>query len=164
MSSYDNLSKRLRYHGGDTEGRMRRDKLVGLQRSLFNSYQAETAILEDGREFKCLINPDKTKGDYDNKMISIPYEDICLNPQESKKQKTTEGIEVIGMKPGDVFTWKETNTHWLVYLEYLHEDAYFRAEIRRCDQQVQVGEKNYWAYIRGPVETSIQWNQKGGVE
>jgi hypothetical protein len=38
------------------------------------------------------------------------------------------------MKPGDVFTWKKTNTHWLVYLQDLEEIAYFRAEIRRCDQ------------------------------
>ena len=37
------------------------------------------------------------------------------------------------MKPGDVFVWKETNTHWLVFLQILNETAYFRSEIRRCD-------------------------------
>jgi len=37
---------------------------------------------------------------------------------------------------GDVFEWKETGTHWLVYLQALEEDAYFRSEIRRCDQEI----------------------------
>jgi len=31
------------------------------------------------------------------------------------------------MKPGDVFTWKETNTHWLAFLQILNEKAYFRS-------------------------------------
>jgi hypothetical protein len=30
--------------------------------------------------------------------------------------KTSEGEMDINIKPGDVFIWKETNTHWLVYL------------------------------------------------
>ena len=68
------------------------------------------------------------------------------------------------MKPGSTFIWKETNTHWLVYLQFLEEDAYFRSEIRRCDQQVKIGQKNYWVYIRGPVETSIEWSQKSSIE
>jgi hypothetical protein len=56
---------------------------------LLYSYQAATAILEDGREFRCLINPDKNKPAYDNKIISIPYKDICLN--KPMVGKTTEG-------------------------------------------------------------------------
>jgi hypothetical protein len=108
------------------------DKLRGLKKALLYSYQAATAILTDGREFRCLINPDKNKPAYDNKMLSIPYKDICLN--KPRVGKTTEGEEEIGIKTGDVFTWKETDTHWLVYLEYIEEDAYFRSEIRRCDQ------------------------------
>ena len=60
--------------------------------------------------------------------------------------------------------WKETNTHWLVYLEFLQEDAYFRSEIRRCDQSVNIDGNEYWVYIRGPVQTSIEWTQKSGVE
>lgn len=159
MSGLENLNKRLKYHGGIAEGRMQQDKLRGLRKALLYSYQAATAVLNDGRKFRCLINTDKLTGDYDNKIISIPYEDICLNPEE-KKETTSKGMEVIGLKVGDVFLWEETNTHWIVYLEALEEDAYFRADIRRCDNEIEVNDKKYWVYIRGPVETSIVWNQK----
>ena len=162
MSSLELLKQRLQYQGGNQEQRFINDKLKGLKKALLYSYQAETAILEDGKQFRCLINPDKNKPAYDNKIISIPYKDVCLNMP--RVGKTTQGEIDIDLKPGKTFTWKETNTHWLVYLEYLEQDAYFRAEIRRCDQQVKIGQKNYWAYIRGPVETSIQWSQKAGIE
>jgi hypothetical protein len=99
---------------------------------LLYSYQAATAVLSNNQEFRCLINPDKNKPAYDNKILSIPYKDICLN--NPRMGKTSDGIVSIDIKTGDVFTWKETNTHWLVYLEILEEDAYFRSEIRRCDQ------------------------------
>lgn len=163
MSGLSNLNKRLQYHGGHTEGRMEKDKLIGLKKALYNSYQAETAILEDQREFKCLINPDKLHTDYDNKIISIPFKDKCLNPQLSTASKDSLGEETIGLKSGDTFTWKETNTHWLIYLRYLEESAYFRAEIRKCEQQLQINDKRYWVYVRGPVETTTPWRQKAGV-
>lgn len=160
--SLELLNKRLQYQGGNQEQRFINDKLRGLKRALLYSYQAATATLADGREFRCLINPDKNKPAYDNKMLSIPYKDICLN--KTKVGKTTEGEEETGCKSGDVFTWKQTDTHWLIYLQYLEEDAYFRAEIRRCDQQIKIGDNSYWVYIRGPVETSIEWTQKAGIE
>ena len=160
--SLELLNKRLQYQGGNQQQRFINDKLRSLKRALLYSYQAATAILADGKEFRCLINPDKNKPAYDNKILSIPYKDICLNA--SRVGKTSEGEIDVNIKPGDVFTWKETNTHWLVYLEYLEQDAYFRSEIRRCDQQIQVGDQSYWVYIRGPVETAIEWTQKAGVE
>ena len=160
--SLELLNKRLQYQGGNQQQRFINDKLTGLKRALLYSYQAETAVLSDGREFRCLINPDKNKPAYDNKIISIPFKDICLNkPMVGKR---TEGEQDINIAPGDVFTWKQTQTHWLVYLRYLEENAYFRAEIRRCDQQVEVNGQRYWVYIRGPVETSIEWTQKAGIE
>ena len=160
--SLELLNKRLQYQGGNQEQRFINDKLRGLKRALLYSYQAATATLSDGKEFRCLINPDKNKPAYDNKILSIPYKDICLNAP--KVGKTSEGEIDIDIKPGDVFTWKETNTHWLVYLEYIEEDAYFRSEIRRCDQEVKIEDNSYWVYIRGPVETSIEWTQKAGIE
>lgn len=160
--SLELLNKRLRYQGGNQQERFIKDKLNSLKKALLYSYQAATATLADGREFRCLINPDKNKPAYDNKIISIPYKDVCLN--KPRVGKTTEGEEQIGMKPGDVFTWKETNTHWLVYLEAIEEDAYFRSEIRRCDQQVEINKTKYWVYLRGPVETSIEWTQKSQIE
>ena len=130
MSGLDNLKTRLQYAGGkNQESRMQADKLKTLKKALLYSYQAATAVLEDGREFRCLINPDKLKQDYDDKIISIPYKDICLN--KDKQEKTSEHEEEIGLQVGDVFCWKETNSYWLVYLQRYEEDAYFRAEIRK---------------------------------
>lgn len=153
------MKKQLEYYGGvDQQERMNNDKLRSLKKSLLYSYQAATAILDDGRMFRCLINPDKEKADYDNKEISIPFEDICLNSEHRGK-----GVETIGMKAGDVFEWKENGSHWLVTLPKLQETAYFRSEIRRCDQQIELNGKSYWVYLRGPNETTIQWRYKGGV-
>jgi hypothetical protein len=45
---------------------------------------------------RALINPDKTKMDYDDKIISIDYNS--------------------DFKSGDVFEWVGTNTYWLIYL------------------------------------------------
>ena len=71
MSIQDNHNARLKYMGGNAEGRMQKGKLDSLKKSLFNSYQAETAILKDGRKFKCLINPSKLKADYDVLLKSL---------------------------------------------------------------------------------------------
>lgn len=161
MRELNNLNKRLKYAGGNQEGRFIQDKLKSLKKALLYSYQAATAVLEDGREFRCLINPDKTKNDYDQKILSIPFEDICLNaPQEGT---TTQGIVPIGLKSGDVITWKENNTKWLIYLRFLEEDAYFRADIRRCKEVLEIDGTEYPIYIRGPVETTIKWLQKKDV-
>ena len=103
--SLENLSTRVNYYGTHTKARMETDKLRSLKAALKNSYQRQTAILQDGREFFCLINPDKLKNDYDDKIISIPFEDICLN--SPRVGKTSQGIVPIGMKAGDTFTWKE---------------------------------------------------------
>lgn len=159
MSGLDNLKTRLDFIGGKVQqGRMNKGKLESLKRALLYSYQAETAKLLDGREFRCLINPDKLKNDYDDKIISIPFEDICLNTQ--RKGKTSQGIEKIGMKAGDVFEWKENNTYWIVYLQRLEETAYFRAEIRRCRYEIEINNNKYKVYTRGPIEQSIKWNTK----
>lgn len=168
MSGLDNLRTRLNYQGGiSAESRFQKDKERSLKKALIYSYQAETAILADGREFRCLINSDKTKADYDCKIISIPYEDICIGRIKNGKEitqkpdgKTSQKIEKIGMKCGDVFKWKETDTYWLVYLEKIEEDSYFRAEIYKCEEEVTINNRKYHVYIRGPVETAIQWNQK----
>ena len=148
--SLELLNKRLKYYGGNQQQRFINDKERTLKKALLYSYQAATAVLSNNQEFRCLINPDKNKPAYDNKILSIPYKDICLNAP--RMGKTSEGIVNINIKTGDVFTWKQTDTHWLVYLQILEEDAYFRSEIRRCDQQIKIGDKSYWVYIRGPFE------------
>lgn len=163
MSRIDTLSLRVNYAGGGkADDRMQKDKLRTLKKALLYSYQAETAILEDGREFRCLINPDKLKNDYDNKILSIPYYDICLNT-EKLDIPTSLAEEPTNIKVGDVFTWKENGTKWIVYLQFLEESAYFRAEIRLCSNMITINDKDFWAYVRGPVETTIRWNQKSNI-
>ncbi|AXF52480.1 MAG: Ig domain protein [Caudoviricetes sp.] len=167
MSGLDNLRTRLEYNGGTAaQDRMIQAKLNTLKKALLYSYQAQTITLSDGRKFRCLINPDKTKPDYDCKIISIPYKDICLGRDNKKKyptEKTSKGEEEIGLKAGDVFRWDDTNTYWIVYLEKLEEKAYFRGEIYKCEEFIEINNKKYHVYIRGPVETTTQWNQKKGV-
>ena len=83
MSGLETLAARLQYYGGNRQvSRMNEDKLRSLKKALLYSYQSATAILSDGREFRCLINPDQIKNLYDNKYISIPFEDICLNEKD----------------------------------------------------------------------------------
>lgn len=159
MSGLDNLKMRVNYIGGNKQvDRMNIDKLRTLKKALLYSYQSATAILSDGREFRCLINPDKLKNQYDDKIISIPFEDICLNKEENGK--TTDGIEKINMQPGDVFTWKENGTNWIVFLRKLEETAYFRAEIRRCKYSVTIGDKEYKCYAARPSTTEIDWRHQ----
>lgn len=155
MSGLDNLNSRLSYRGGiRQQDRLINGKLTALKRALLYSYQAATAILADGREFRCLINPDKLKINYDDKIISIPFADTCLNEVPG----TGEKIQEIGMKAGDVFTWKETNTDWLVYLQRLEEKAYFRAEIRKCDYTLDVDGASYKIYARKKSLSEIPWH------
>jgi len=160
MSGLDSLATRLQYYGGNKQvDRMNDDKLRSLRKALLYSYQSATARLNDGREFKCLINPDHIKNTFDNKFISIPFKDICLNKREYDK-KTSEGLQEIGMKPGDVFTWVENNTDWLVYLRRLEETAYFRAEIRRCKYTVTINDTDYKCYVARTSVNEIDWRHQ----
>ena len=162
MSGLDSLATRLQYYGGNRQvNRMNEDKLRSLKRALLYSYQSATALLSDGREFRCLINPDHIKNTYDNKFISIPFKDICLNEKEIiGNKKTSEGLQEIGMKPGDVFTWVENGTNWLVYLRRLEETAYFRAEIRRCKYSVTIDNTEYKCYVARPSVNEIDWRHQ----
>lgn len=160
MSGLDSLATRLQYYGGNKQvNRMNDDKLRSLRKALLYSYQSATARLNDGREFRCLINPDHIKNTFDNKFISIPFKDICLNEKEPNK-KTSEGLQEIGMKPGDVFTWVENNTDWLVYLRRLEETAYFRAEIRRCKYTVTINDTDYKCYVARTSVNEIDWRHQ----
>ena len=169
MPGLENLQTRLQYRGGNAQlDRMKSSKVKTLKRTLLYSYQSQTAILSDGREFRCLINKDKTKIYSDDKIISIPFEDICLNEKELTgvpigKYKTSEGTQIIGMKPGDVFTWKETNTDWIVYLQRLEETAYFRAEIRNCQYTLDIDGKIYKVYARKKALGEIPWHTSKGM-
>lgn len=143
MQSFINLNNRLRAMGGNQEQRMQKDKLKSMRKALLYSYQSATITLNN-KEYKCLINPDKIKQDYDDKIISIEFE--------------------AGARAGDVLYWNETNTYWIIYLTNLEEDSYFRGPIRRCRYDIKYildgRECITKAAIRGPVETKIVHNLK----
>ena len=146
--SLEIMKKRLEYLGGDADGRNVKGKLKSMLSALKDAYQAEWITLNEYNEetkakWRCLINPDKLKEDYDVKEISIQFES--------------------GIKEGDIFLWNRTNTHWLVYLQEYSEEAYFRAGIRRCDYQIDINDNKYWVSIQGPTETTIQWKQKHNI-
>ncbi len=157
LNRLDEMGLQLYAAGGPAQqSRMIRDKRKSLNRALLYSYQAAFVkkvyqfdeVPEMGQEDvveRALINPDKLKMDYDDKIISIGFES--------------------GFKPGDIFEWLNTGSHWIIKLQNLDELAYFRAEIRRCDYTIawQDSEGNVqrtYAAIRGPVETQINFIQK----
>lgn len=158
MSGLKNLETRLMYNGGIAqEDRMRMDKRRSLEKALLYSYQAETIEYGDC-QIRCLINPNKTIMDYDNKEISIPFERIM--PTAEKIKEPLKDLSKIFLPGGTVFKWLETNTYWIIYLQHLEEKAYYRADIKRCDYELKVNDNTYRVYVRGPVETTIPWNQK----
>ena len=152
------LAKRISQAGGRTQQeRMIRDKRRSLDKALLYSYQgAFVKKVQDLNDIpptqqppvRALINPDKVKQDYDDKIISIGYEH--------------------DYKAGDVFEWVNTNSYWLIYLQDKTELAYFRGEIRRCRYTINYKDENgiehmVHAAIRGPVETRINYIQKNGI-
>ncbi len=171
MINLDLMRKRLEYQGGvHQEDRMIKDKWRSLQKAKLYSYQACTIRKEqdysevlpadiqaqkpDIAPFphdRALINPDKVKQDYDDKILSVNY--IYEEPGKLKYQ------------PGVVFEWKKTDSYWIIYSQELTEDAYFRGEIRRCRYRIKFKDKegkwcSTWAAIRGPIETQIDSIQK----
>lgn len=169
MDNLTNMQKRLEYQGGvHQEDRMIKDKYKTFLKALLFSYQAATVVkVMDNAEaplfdtynpepaspiqpdaVRALINPDKVKQDYDDKILSIDYK--------------------YRYKAGDIFEWCGTDTKWLITLPEKTEDAYFRSEIRRCKYMIKFkdseGNIRYtWAAIRGPVETQINSIQKNEV-
>lgn len=140
------MANRIGFHGGQPQQeRMIKDKRRSLDKALLYSYQgANVQALGSEDVARALINPNKLKQDYDDKIISIGFEH--------------------NFQPGTIFEWKNTGTKWLVYLQDLTELAYFRGDIRKCSYEIELedGSKTY-AAIRGPVETKINYIQKHGI-
>ena len=142
---------RLQQAGGNRQQeRMIKDKRRSLDHAVWYSYQGAEVIREDAedrRPVRALINPNKLKQDYDDKIISVGFE--------------------YNFRCGDVFEWVGTNTKWLIYLQDLTELAYFRGDIRKCSYEIvwedDKGQHRTYAAIRGPVETKINFIQKHGI-
>lgn len=148
------LAKQLYVRGGfKQQDRMIRDKRKTLDRVVLYSYQGAMVRnmawdLESQPPVHALINPNKLKQNYDDKVISVGFE--------------------YGFQTGDVFEWCNTNSYWLIYLQDLTELAYFRAEIRKCSYEIAWEDENgnqhkTYAAVQGPVETKINYIQKHGI-
>ena len=151
IDGVNNQYTRFQANGGNLQQeRMIKDKRRSLDRAVWFSYQAAEIIkvgAADRAPGRALINPNKLKQDYDDKVLSIGFE--------------------YGIQCGDVFEWLGTNTHWLVYLQDLTELAYFRGDIRKCSYEIawsdEDGVHTTYAAIRGPVETKINSLSKHGL-
>lgn len=120
--------------------------------------------------FKCLINHDKLKVDYQDKILSIPF----LEPPEGSKIPLETNFH-----NGTVFKWVHGNkqewtpdTYWIVYMQHSEETAFFRGEIRKADEEIQIvtidSEGNestatYRGWMTGPNETTALWNVKKDI-
>lgn len=168
--SLNTLNMRLNYRGGDADGRMNKDKLNSLKKAMNYSYQShninfldENNNIDFQRTYRCLINPDKLKEDYNNMILSIPYENIFLGKEYEGEKGNKPFLMDSIIKPGNVFYWQEEDSYWIVYMHYINERAYFRAEIRKCEKEVTINNRTYKIYFRGPTETTIQWGQKSNT-
>lgn len=144
------LSKYLYAAGGPgQESRMIKDKRKTLDRVVKYSYQGAFIKHLDKKELvPALINPNKLKQDYDDKVLSVGFE--------------------FDFKTGDIFEWCQTGTYWLIYLQDLTELAYFRGDIRKCSYEIawlddEGNEQKTYVAVRGPVETKINYIQKHGI-
>lgn len=151
VSGVNDQATRFRQAGGNRQQeRMIKDKRRSLDHAVWYSYQAAEIVKVDAADRKpvrALINPNKLKQDYDDKVLSVGFE--------------------YDIKCGDVFEWLGTKTYWLVYLQDLTELAYFRGDIRKCSYEIawedEDGLHSTFAAVRGPVETRINYIQKHGV-
>jgi hypothetical protein len=76
---------------------MIKDKRRSLDHAVWYSYQGAEVIKTDATDrtpVRALINPNKLKMDYDDKIISVGYE--------------------YNFAPGTVFEWVGTGTYWIV--------------------------------------------------
>ena len=155
------MAKRLEAKGGfPQQDRMIRDKRRSLDKATLYSYQGAKVkkqlydfkpAMDGVREadpVRALINPNKLKMDYDDKIISIGFEH--------------------GFHVGDIFEWCNTGTYWIIYLQDLEELAYFRGDIRKCSYEIEWDDEDgkrqrTYVALRGPVETKIDYIQKHGI-
>ena len=113
------LAKHLYAAGGFAQqDRMIKDKRRTLDKAVLYSYQGAKVRKYDPeieyaipRVNNALINPNKLKPDYDDKIISVGFE--------------------FNLKTGDVFEWTGTGTHWLIYLQDLTESSYLKNDLER---------------------------------
>ena len=122
-------------------------------------------------KFRCLINHDKLKVDYEDKIISIPFEE----KQYGQEFNLDALVKETNFHNGTVFKWIHGNkeewvpdTYWIVYMQYSEQTAYFRGEIRRADEEILILDADgntltYRGWSTGPDERTALWNVKKNI-
>ncbi len=143
MSGISKMKERVSVYGKTADERLADAKLRSMNSASMLSYQAEDITFK-GQKYRCLINPSKLVEDYDQKIISIDFK--------------------VNMKPGEVFYWNRTDTHWIGLYRQWTEEAYLRMEIRRCNYEITINDtSNYWVYVKGPTQTGLDWNEEHDI-
>lgn len=146
----ENLRTRLQYRGGEKQqDRLTKDKLRSLEKAIDTSYQSEIVDL-NGKQFRCLINHNKISLETNDKLFSIPFE---------AEEVASGGVEETGIKVGSVVHWLRPDSHWLVFLQYETERAYFKGLMKECEDQIEIAGETYWCSLKGPDEAEIGWNK-----
>ena len=141
--SMNTLAARIQWMGGNAIGRINSQKLKSMRAALKNDYNSRMIETPLHAAWPVLINENNLKPDYDKKIVSVEYDSE--------------------LEPGDVFKVLDDGTHWMVYLPFLTETAYLRAEIIRCRYILTIDDTTYWIYFQGPTETDIRWFIKRGI-
>ena len=131
---------------------------------------------KSGSYFRAIINHQRNKVEYQDKQISIPFEQntVTIDPVKDNKDNVETNIKV-----GTVLKWVHGNkeewtpdSYWIVLLQYSQQTAYFRGEIRKADSQIEITviaddgtqtTKIYRGYINQPNDNEINWNLKHNV-
>lgn len=143
---FDSYASKVEYRLGQEDADIKRNTFEELLKSKGSNVeevykiQDKDTILE---QTNCIIRDHKLHLDYDEKYLLVPL--------------------AIDTKVGDIFYWPRTETHWLVYAEYLTEKSYHKVVIKRANWCVSwknsLGKViNQWVYVRGPVETKVNRN------
>lgn len=153
MDNFELMRRRMVTVSDRQHNRMVQDKMKSFHRALLYSYQAAW-IKKDSVDASCtdwcraLINPDKIKFDYDEKIVSVDFQE--------------------DFHTGDTFEWPRcSNIHWLIYKQELTELAYFRGAVRRCQEVEATDDEGntgrLFIALYGPTETRIDTIQKAGI-
>lgn len=187
MSGYDLLRARLTYDAGGNEPTQEninnQNKYRSFRASMTNAEQLEhihIGTYYDGDlQFNssivdCEINPDKIAESYDQKKISILYENLhaaglyelmggtIIHWPRLGHLEIEDQEEIKTMDHGNCLHSKN-NAYWIVLERDLEEKAYARGRIRRCNYEIEADGHKYKIALIGPQEIGLEWNNAHNI-
>ena len=143
---FDTYTNKVNYRLGQEDADIKRDTFEEILETNGSGVEEVYKIQDKDvilAQTKSIIRDHKLHLDYDEKYLLTPL--------------------AIDTKVGDIFYWPRTDTHWIVYAEYLTEKSYHKTIIKRANWYISWKNSlgkiiNQWVYVRGPVETKIDSN------